>query len=131
MVERALDQVGIGSVRFDGRVSSRDREVALERFRDDPQARVMLITTSCGAVGCELSPSRPERLLLTPTSRLDLTAASRAYLLEPQWNPTTEEQALARVHRMGQQRPVTTIRFIVKDSFEEVLLLCVITAVFC
>lgn len=55
-------------------------------------------------------------------SSLDLTAASRAYLLEPQWNPTTEDQALARIHRMGQKNPVTTIRLVVKDSFEEVTL---------
>lgn len=63
--------------------------------------------------------------------------ASRAYLIEPHWywirrtaniafvtnrcrNPTLEEQALARIHRIGQTSEVTTIRFYVKDSFEEV-----------
>jgi hypothetical protein len=51
---------------------------------------------------------------------LDLTAASRAYLLEPHWNPMIEEQALCRVHRVGQQRNVTTIRYLMRDSFEEV-----------
>lgn len=35
-------------------------------------------------------------------------------------NPTLEEQALARIHRIGQAREVNTIRFIVRDSFEEV-----------
>ena len=35
-------------------------------------------------------------------------------------NPTIEEQALARVHRIGQQKEVTTVRFFVKDTFEEV-----------
>jgi SNF2 family DNA or RNA helicase len=52
--------------------------------------------------------------------RLDLTAASRVHLLEPQWNPSLEDQALARVHRLGQTRPVITIRYIMEDSFEEV-----------
>lgn len=52
--------------------------------------------------------------------RLDLTAASRAYLMEPQWNPTIEEQALARVYRLGQTRPVTTVRFIMRNSIEDV-----------
>ena len=52
--------------------------------------------------------------------RLDLTAASRCYLLEPQWNPTLEEQALARVHRLGQTRTVTTVRFIMRGTIEEV-----------
>lgn len=39
------------------------------------------------------------------------------YLLR---NPTLEDQALARIHRIGQTKEVTTVRFIVKDSFEEV-----------
>lgn len=53
-------------------------------------------------------------------SRLDLTAASRVHLLEPQWNPAIEEQTLARVHRMGQCHPVVTMRYVMKDSIEEV-----------
>lgn len=40
--------------------------------------------------------------------------------MEPQWNPTVEEQALARVHRMGQKKEVTTIRFVMEGTFEEV-----------
>ena len=51
---------------------------------------------------------------------LNLTAASRVYLMEPQWNPNIEAQALARVHRLGQTRDVTTTRFIMRDSIENV-----------
>ncbi|KAI2622657.1 hypothetical protein GGS26DRAFT_593949 [Hypomontagnella submonticulosa] len=50
---------------------------------------------------------------------LTLTAAPRAYLMEPHWNPTLEEQALARVHRLGQKQEVTTVSFYVRDSIEE------------
>jgi SNF2 family DNA or RNA helicase len=64
----------------------------------------MLLTLSCGAVG------------------LTLTEASRAYLMEPHWNPTIEEQALARIHRIGQLKEVTTIRFYIRDSFEETVM---------
>ncbi|OBR07059.1 WD domain-containing protein [Colletotrichum higginsianum IMI 349063] len=39
--------------------------------------------------------------------------------MEPHWNPNLEEQALARVHRMGQTREVTTVRLYMRDSFEE------------
>jgi SWI/SNF-related matrix-associated actin-dependent regulator of chromatin subfamily A3 len=40
--------------------------------------------------------------------------------MEPQWNPMAEEQALDRVYRIGQTRDVLAIRYIVKDSIEEV-----------
>ncbi|KAM0483625.1 hypothetical protein ACHAPX_002117 [Trichoderma viride] len=79
----------------------KDRQNVIKRFRDAPTMRVLLLTISCGAVG------------------LTLTEASRAYLMEPHWNPTLEDQALARIHRIGQTKEVTTVRFIVRDSFEE------------
>jgi len=41
-------------------------------------------------------------------------------MLEPQWNPSTEEQAMARIHRIGQTQAVTTIRYVMEDSLEEV-----------
>ena len=44
--------------------------------------------------------------------------------MEPQWNPMAEEQALDRVHRIGQKREVFTIRYIVNNSIEQVKLLC-------
>ncbi|PVH83787.1 hypothetical protein DL98DRAFT_412175, partial [Cadophora sp. DSE1049] len=54
------------------------------------------------------------------TKRIDLTSASRAYLMEPHWNPHVEEQAFARIHRMGQLLEVTTIRYVMNNSFEDV-----------
>lgn len=53
-------------------------------------------------------------------NRLDLTAASVAYILEPQWNPMMEEQALSRIHRLGQRKEVRTIRYRICNSLEEV-----------
>ena len=54
------------------------------------------------------------------TYSLDLTAASKAYIMEPQWNPATEEQALDRIHRIGQTKEVITVRYIIKDTWEDV-----------
>ncbi|KAJ3938059.1 uncharacterized protein N0V96_012059 [Colletotrichum fioriniae] len=85
VVERALNEAGKASVRFDGNVPQKDRQPLVEKFRNDPGVSVMLLTLSCGAVG----------------------------------NPNLEEQALARVHRIGQTREVTTVRLYVRDSFEE------------
>lgn len=54
------------------------------------------------------------------TSSIDLTAACRVHLMEPQWNPMAEEQALDRVHRIGQTQPVIATRYVVSESVEEV-----------
>ncbi|KAI1039960.1 hypothetical protein LB505_006018 [Fusarium chuoi] len=51
---------------------------------------------------------------------IDLTSANHVHLLEPHWNPMAEEQAIARVHRIGQQRHVTATKYITPDSIEEV-----------
>jgi len=101
LVEAGLRQAGISYTRFDGTLPQKHRQPVIESFRRDPKIKVFLLTLSCGAVG------------------LTLTEASRAYLLEPHWNPTIEEQALARVYRLGQLKEVTTVRFYVKDTFEE------------
>lgn len=47
-----------------------------------------------------------------------------ALLTLPFRNPTLEEQALARIHRIGQTQSVTTVRFYVRNSFEEVGTIC-------
>ncbi|KAF2231648.1 hypothetical protein EV356DRAFT_471443 [Viridothelium virens] len=101
VIEVALGATGVKYARIDGKVTQKDRVIALAQFDKDPNTRVLLLSMSCGAVG------------------LNLTVASRAYLFEPHWNPTMEEQALARIHRIGQTRAVTTIRYIMKDSYEE------------
>ncbi|KAI0804448.1 SNF2 family N-terminal domain-containing protein [Xylaria sp. FL0064] len=101
VVEQGLEKENIKHLRFDGKVPQKERKGIIDRFRNDPTVKVLLLTLTCGAVG------------------LTLTEASRAYLMEPHWNPTMEEQALARVHRLGQKKEVTTIRFYVRDTFEE------------
>jgi SWI/SNF-related matrix-associated actin-dependent regulator of chromatin subfamily A3 len=113
-------------VRIDGNLSGSRREEAIRKFQTDDCVRVILVSITCGGTGY-VRQSLPESAysphpldgLLTRTS-LDLTAASRAYLLEPQWNPMIEEQALSRIHRLGQTKEVKTIRYRVRGSFEEV-----------
>lgn len=52
--------------------------------------------------------------------RLNLAVASRIYLLEPQWNPSLEQQAFGRAQRLGQTERVTIIRYIMRDTVEDV-----------
>ena len=49
---------------------------------------------------------------------LNLTEASRVYLMDSWWNPAVEYQAMDRIHRLGQRRPVEAIKLVVEDSIE-------------
>ena len=60
------------------------------------------------------------RGIIANASRLNLTAANHVFLIEPQWNPMIEDQALDRVYRIGQKKQVTTTRYIVNKTLEEV-----------
>ncbi|KAI9119631.1 hypothetical protein K1719_009507 [Acacia pycnantha] len=48
---------------------------------------------------------------------LNLTAASNVFMMDPWWNPAVEEQAIMRIHRIGQKRTVQVKRFIVEVSY--------------
>ena len=57
--------------------------------------------------------------LKTGGTGLNLSEANYVFLLDPWWNPAVENQAIDRVHRIGQQQPVFVYRFITKNSIEE------------
>ncbi|KAL3466120.1 P-loop containing nucleoside triphosphate hydrolase protein [Aspergillus heterothallicus] len=102
LIEFMLNTSQITYVLIDGKASQRDRATALADFQTNTEIQVMLLSIFCGAEG------------------LNITAASRVYLMEPQWNPNVESQAFARVHRLGQTREVTTTTFIMNNSIENV-----------
>lgn len=58
--------------------------------------------------------------LISVIIRLNLSIASRIYLLEPQWNPFIEEQAIGRALRLGQQSQVVVVRYITAKTIEQV-----------
>ena len=100
-LEIQLRNQKISCVRIDGDRSADQRTKALTAFRTQPEVKVMLITFGTGSVG------------------LTLTEATHVHLVEPHWNPMVEEQAIARAHRMGQDKPVSVWRYIVENSIEE------------
>ncbi|KAI0516716.1 SNF2 family N-terminal domain-containing protein [Xylaria bambusicola] len=101
LLSRLLNQLGIPSCRVEGRTSYSERSKNLGTFKDDPQVPVLLMSIGTGAVG------------------LNLTVANNVHLVEPQWNPAIEEQAVARALRMGQTRQVTIFRYVVQDTVEQ------------
>jgi len=103
IVIRRLEARRIGYVSFHGGVPSDKRPALVERFRDDPDCRVFL-STDVGGTG------------------LNLQHASTVVNMDLPWNPAVLEQRIARVHRMGQKRPVQVINFIAKGTIEEGML---------
>lgn len=104
LIQIALEDNQIKYVRLDGRMTRIQRTAALDAFRDDPEVSVILVSIMAGGLG------------------LNLTSGSKVYVMEPQFNPAAEAQAVDRIHRLGQKREVTTTRFIMRDSFEEKML---------
>ncbi|KAF5666232.1 hypothetical protein FHETE_6354 [Fusarium heterosporum] len=101
LIELALNANDIVFTRLDGSMSRTQRTVAMDRFREDNAVHVILVSIMAGGLG------------------LNLTAGNSVYVMEPQYNPAAEAQAVDRVHRLGQKRPVRTVRYIMRDSFEE------------
>ncbi|QDS73384.1 hypothetical protein FKW77_007440 [Venturia effusa] len=83
-----------------GGLALKKRLQVLENFRSATGPNILLMTLGTGAVG------------------LNLAVATRIYILEPQWNPFIEMQAMARAQRLNQTKPVTAIRYIMEDTIE-------------
>jgi len=95
-----LDKMKIGYVSLHGGIPTRRRGQLIAKFRDNPDLKVFL-STDAGGVG------------------INLQAASAVINVEPPWNPARLEQRIARVHRMGQVRPVLAIHLLTENSIEE------------
>jgi SNF2 family DNA or RNA helicase len=99
-VAAALDESKIAYALLHGGLSGKDRRAVMEQFKNDPACRLFL-STDAGGTG------------------LNLQHADTVINLELPWNPAVLEQRIARVHRMGQSRPVRVINFVTRGTIEE------------
>jgi SNF2 family DNA or RNA helicase len=90
-----------GPLLFHGRVPHHERSRILEQFRHDRTHHVLLMSYGTGSVG------------------LNLQCANYVFLFDRWWNPAVEEQAIHRVHRIGQKAPVCVTRFLTPGTIEE------------
>lgn len=104
LVEISLKQSCIQYRRLDGTMTLASRDKAVKDFNTDPQVTVMLMSLKAGNLG------------------LNMVSASHVILLDLWWNPTTEDQAIDRAHRIGQTRPVIVSRITIKDTVEDRIL---------
>jgi SNF2 family DNA or RNA helicase len=102
LVRERLSDSGMTYEYLDG--ATRDRQQHVERFQNDPECPLFLISLKAGGLG------------------LNLTAAEYVFLLDPWWNPAVEAQAVDRAHRIGQTRQVFAYRLIARDTVEEKIL---------
>lgn len=104
LIKDKMKELGIDYTYFDGSTSAPDREKAIQRFQNDDNCRVFLISLKAGGVG------------------LNLTAADYVYIVDPWWNPAVEQQAIDRTHRIGQTKNIFAYRMICKDTVEDKIL---------
>ena len=97
-VREHLEDAGVRTAYMDGGTSN--RQEVIDAFRAGG-ADVFLISLKAGGFG------------------LTLTEADYVFLLDPWWNPQTEEQAVDRTHRIGQDKPVMVYRLVSADTIEE------------
>ncbi|KAH9059362.1 SNF2 family N-terminal domain-containing protein [Lactarius vividus] len=95
-----LQRAGFSICRLEGTMSPQARDATIQHFMNNVHVTVFLVSLKAGGVA------------------LNLTEASRVYLMDSWWNPAVEFQAMDRIHRLGQRRPVQAIKLIIEDSIE-------------
>ncbi|KAF8450980.1 SNF2 family N-terminal domain-containing protein [Boletus edulis BED1] len=95
-----LQKAGFQICRLEGTMSPQARDATIQYFTNNVHVTVFLISLKAGGVA------------------LNLTEASRVYLMDSWWNPAVEYQAMDRIHRLGQHRPIQAIKLVIEDSIE-------------
>jgi SNF2 family DNA or RNA helicase len=103
IVRKRLEQQQISYQYLDGSTPQKQRKASVKAFQGG-EGDLFLLSLKAGGVG------------------LNLTAADYVIHLDPWWNPAVEDQASDRAHRLGQTRPVTVYRLVMKHSIEEKIL---------
>lgn len=103
LFETLLTALGFPFLRLDGSTASSKRQALVDDFnRSSPsQCFAFLLSAKAGGVG------------------INLVGASRLVLFDVDWNPATDLQAMARIHRDGQKRPCVIYRFILSGGLDE------------
>ena len=88
-------------LKFTGKLSTVQRDKVVEQFQNNSVNRVLLMSLRAGGVG------------------ITLTAANYVVLFDSWWNPAIMDQAIARTHRIGQEKKVFATTLIAENTIEE------------
>ncbi|KAI4867462.1 SNF2 family N-terminal domain-containing protein [Hypoxylon rubiginosum] len=101
VIAKLLDEAGIKYCSIEGWMRIAKRDESIEALNNDPDTRIMLASLAASGVG------------------LNLVAADTVILMDSWWAPAIEDQAIDRVHRLGQTRETTVWKLVMDDSVEE------------
>ncbi|KAI3396436.1 hypothetical protein diail_12156 [Diaporthe ilicicola] len=105
LIEWRLRRAGISTVMLDGSMTPAQRAASIDHFMKNTEVECFLVSLKAGGVA------------------LNLTEASRVFIVDPWWNPAAEWQSADRCHRIGQTRPCTITRLCIEDSVESRMVL--------
>ncbi|PWN30050.1 hypothetical protein BDZ90DRAFT_215549 [Jaminaea rosea] len=95
-----LQRAGFTIARLEGSMTPEARDRTVRYFSDNPSVTVFLVSLKAGGVA------------------LNLTEASRVFVMDPWWNAASIGQAADRIHRLGQTRPIIITNLIIENSIE-------------
>lgn len=98
------EDVNIGNLYIDGTCNQKVRNNRIDDFKTNAAITCLLATYRVGGVG------------------LNLVSANNVILADMWWNPSVEDQAIDRTHRLGQEKEVNVYKLIVKNTIEEKIL---------
>ncbi|PQE03808.1 SNF2 family domain-containing protein [Rutstroemia sp. NJR-2017a BBW] len=101
IIQKQLEQAGYKFARIDGSMKPEQRDRGMQALDQDPECRILLASLAVCSVG------------------LNLVAADTVILADSWWAPAIEDQAVDRVHRLGQKRKCTVWRLVMEGSIEE------------
>ena len=104
IIQAQLEANGYKYARIDGTMRANQRDASLTALEMDPDCTIMLASLAVCSVG------------------LNLVAANQVILADSWWAPAIEDQAVDRVHRLGQKKPTTVWRLVMNDSIEDQVL---------
>eukprot|EP01028_Stygiella_incarcerata_P000470 TRINITY_DN1065_c0_g2_i6.p1 TRINITY_DN1065_c0_g2~~TRINITY_DN1065_c0_g2_i6.p1 ORF type:complete len:920 (-),score=274.82 TRINITY_DN1065_c0_g2_i6:172-2931(-) len=103
IIESNVRDLGYSYVRLDGSMSATSRKEKIDSFKENEDIFMFLLSAKAGGYG------------------LNLTSANRVIIFDPDWNPTTDRQAIERVYRLGQKKKVVIYRLMCVGSADEKL----------
>lgn len=98
--EQVLADAGLATVSIRGEQTAKQRQLAIDAFQKDPAVAVAVCSLTAAGVG------------------LNLHASSNVVLAELSWTAAEQEQAIDRVHRIGQEEPVTAWRILAAHTID-------------